>query len=141
MILVSHDRDFLDRVAASVIAGEEDGAWIEYAGGYSDMVAQRGHGVRARPQGQDGSTAETAPKAAKDGKSAAQSASSAKPQQSKRKFPFKDKHALETLPSEMEELQIAIATRHGKISDPDGFAKVTAELEKLEADLEATEER
>ena len=43
VLLVSHDRDFLDRVATSVIVGEGDGRWIEYAGGYSDMVAQRGY--------------------------------------------------------------------------------------------------
>ena len=47
VILVSHDRDFLDRTVTSVIASEGDGRWIEYAGGYSDMVAQRGHGVGA----------------------------------------------------------------------------------------------
>ena len=45
LILVSHDRDFLDRTVTSVIASEGDGRWIEYAGGYSDMVAQRGHGT------------------------------------------------------------------------------------------------
>ena len=42
VILISHDRDFLDRVVTSVIAPEGDGHWIEYAGGYSDMLAQRG---------------------------------------------------------------------------------------------------
>ena len=42
VLLVSHDRDFLDRVVTSVIAAEGDGRWIEYAGGYSDMLAQRG---------------------------------------------------------------------------------------------------
>ncbi len=41
VLLVSHDRDFLDRVVTSVIASEGDGRWIEYAGGYSDMLAQR----------------------------------------------------------------------------------------------------
>ena len=45
ILLVSHDRDFLDRVATSVIVGEGDGRWVEYAGGYSDMVAQRGTGL------------------------------------------------------------------------------------------------
>ena len=45
ILLVSHDRDFLDRVATSVIVGEGDGRWREYAGGYSDMVAQRGYGL------------------------------------------------------------------------------------------------
>ena len=42
VLLVSHDRDFLDRVVTSVIAAEGDGRWIEYAGGYTDMLAQRG---------------------------------------------------------------------------------------------------
>src|SRR5690606_8063669 len=41
VLLVSHDRDFLDRVVTSVIAAEGDGRWVEYAGGYSDMLAQR----------------------------------------------------------------------------------------------------
>ena len=48
VIVVSHDRDFLDRVASSVVMSEGDGKWVEYAGGYSDMVAQRGAGVSAR---------------------------------------------------------------------------------------------
>src|SRR3954454_21648383 len=42
VMLISHDRDFLDRVLTSVIAPEGNGRWIEYAGGYSDMLAQRG---------------------------------------------------------------------------------------------------
>ncbi len=42
VILISHDRDFLDRVVTSVIAPEGDGRWVEYAGGYTDMLAQRG---------------------------------------------------------------------------------------------------
>ena len=45
ILIVSHDRDFLDRVATSVIVGDGDGRWVEYAGGYSDMVAQRGYGL------------------------------------------------------------------------------------------------
>lgn len=49
VIVVSHDRDFLDRVATSVIVSEGDGRWQEYAGGYTDMLAQRGEGVTAKP--------------------------------------------------------------------------------------------
>src|SRR6185437_4923207 len=48
VLLVSHDRDFLDRVVSMLIAYEGDGRWAVYAGGYSDMVAQRGRGVEAR---------------------------------------------------------------------------------------------
>ena len=42
VLLVSHDRDFLDRLVSGVIAPEGDGRWTEYAGGYTDMLAQRG---------------------------------------------------------------------------------------------------
>ena len=42
VLLISHDRDFLDRLVNGVIAPEGNGRWIEYAGGYSDMLAQRG---------------------------------------------------------------------------------------------------
>ena len=42
VLLISHDRDFLDRVVNAVIVPEGNGRWAEYAGGYSDMLAQRG---------------------------------------------------------------------------------------------------
>ena len=42
VLLISHDRDFLDRVVNAVIVPESGGRWIEYAGGYADMLAQRG---------------------------------------------------------------------------------------------------
>ena len=45
ILLVSHDRDFLDRVAGSVLVSEGEGRWIEYAGGYTDMLSQRGFGL------------------------------------------------------------------------------------------------
>ena len=42
VLLVSHDRDFLDRIVTSTLSAEGDGRWVEYAGGYSDMLLQRG---------------------------------------------------------------------------------------------------
>ena len=59
VILISHDRDFLDRVVTSVIAPEGDGRWIEYAGGYTDMLAQRGADLKrearqGRRRGEEG---------------------------------------------------------------------------------------
>src|SRR6202035_187049 len=49
VLLVSHDRDFLDRVVTSAIAAEGGGRWVESAGGYSDMLAQHGPGVARTP--------------------------------------------------------------------------------------------
>ncbi len=48
VLLISHDRDFLDRLVSGVIAPEGDGRWLEYAGGYSDMLAQRGADLARR---------------------------------------------------------------------------------------------
>ncbi len=137
VLLVSHDRDFIDRTATATIAWEGDGDWQVYAGGYTDMVAQRGAGVSARMIGPAGAAqkSDAAPKAAK-------------PRQRSAKLSFKDKHALETLPGEIE----AIASRVGEIeaalADPelfskqaDRFAALTQELGALQSDKDAKEER
>ena len=86
VLLVSHDRDFLDRTVTSVLAAEGDGRWVEYAGGYSDMLAQRG-GVRlpAGPQ-----VEATRP--------AAKTAAPLRAPSSKRKLGFREKHALADAP-------------------------------------------
>jgi ATP-binding cassette subfamily F protein uup len=135
VLLVSHDRDFLDRVVTSVIAAEGPGAWTVYAGGYSDMVAQRGHGVQARE------TASAAPKS-KAEKQAAPATS-----QAKRKLSFKEQHALDTLPTRIAALESEIAGLKRALEEPDLFGRdpgrfndVLTKLEKLQAELAATEE-
>ena len=96
VILISHDRDFLDRVVNLVLAPEGDGRWTEYAGGYSDMLAQRGADLDSRkPQ-----KAKTAP--------AAKPASAAAAPPAKRKLSFNDQHALKTLPKQIATLQARI---------------------------------
>ncbi len=137
VILVSHDRDFLDRTVTSVIAWEGEGRWQEYAGGYSDMAAQRGHGVQAR-------AAEAAAKPA-----AAPKAERAAPPPPKRvRMNAKEQHELKTLPARMEALGKEIATLDAKVADsgfyardPAGFAKATEALAAAQAALAAAEER
>jgi ATP-binding cassette subfamily F protein uup len=133
-ILVSHDRDFLDRTATATIAYEDDGRWQVYAGGYSDMVAQRGEGVKAR---------KAAEKAAKTGEAKAE-----RNQQRTAKMSFKDKHALETLPGEIEQIEARMAEIETALADPDLFAKdgakfnaLSKELAQLTDDKDAKEER
>ena len=135
VLLVSHDRDFLDRVVTSVIAAEDDGQWTVYAGGYSDMVAQRGHGVLARAVDAPVSK----PKAAKIAQAPAV--------QSKRKLSFKEQHALETLPARIAKLESEIAALKRELEAPDLFGSnpgrfndVLSKLDKLQTELAATEE-
>ena len=137
VVVVSHDRDFLDRVATSVIMAEGDGRWTEYAGGYSDMVAQRGAGVAAR----------VVEKARTD-KPRAETKPVASPPAAKRKLSFKEKHALETLPKEIEKLDAEIATLNAALAapdlysrDPNGFAAKSKALEAALARKAAAEEQ
>jgi len=136
VLLVSHDRDFLDRVATTVVAYEGDGRWQLYAGGYSDMVAQRGHGVMAL-----GGPVRPAAKAEK-----AEATVPAERAQAKRKFSFKQKHALESLPGRMDKLRKDIAAGNKKLADPNfyardpkGFEATSASVHAAEAELEAAE--
>ena len=134
ILLVSHDRDFLDRVATSVIVSEGEGRWREYAGGYSDMVAQRGYGLSGPP----------APEAPKQEKAAPREAAR---QPSKRKMSFKEKRALETLPGRIEALRAEIAALeraladvdlHGR--DPAAFERATHTYADKRAELERAED-
>ncbi len=128
VILVSHDRDFLDRIVTSTLFAEGDGKWIEYAGGYSDMVAQRGTGVEARK-----ATAKTKP--------VKESHSSKEEELKQRKaLTFKDKHLLETLPIKMEEIQGKIDRLRKRLEDPDLFTKDPETFNKAAKALEAQEE-
>jgi ATP-binding cassette subfamily F protein uup len=114
VIVVSHDRDFLDRVATSVIVAEGDGTWTEYPGGYSDMVTQRGHGVVAPTSG--GKT--------KGGRQAAlPQTTQASGTTAKQKLSFKQKHALEQLPKEMAKLEAEIVKLNATLADPGLYAK------------------
>jgi len=135
ILLVSHDRDFLDRVVTSVLMSEGQGRWLEYAGGYSDMVFQRGAGVSA------------APVRAVEKRKAEKSSSGDRKTPSKARLNFKEKHALETLPARME----ALCRDMGKLRallddpglyarDPAKFAKASEAYSKAESELSVAEE-
>ncbi|MDK9695709.1 MAG: ATP-binding cassette domain-containing protein [Siculibacillus sp.] len=112
VLVVSHDRDFLDRVCSSVVMSEGAGRWVEYAGGYSDMIAQRGAGVAARKVEKP----EAGPRPEK-------SAAPVRDEPKKRRLSFKEKHALETLPGKIETLQKDLGELHEMLADPDLYAR------------------
>jgi ATP-binding cassette subfamily F protein uup len=135
ILLVSHDRDFLDRVAGSVLVSEGEGRWIEYAGGYTDMLSQRGFAlsptVKAKPveKKQEKTEAPLRPEA-------------------KRRLSFKEKYALETLPATMEKLRTTAQKLHVILDDhalyerdPKRFNDASALLAKTEAELAAAEDQ
>jgi len=126
VILVSHDRDFLDRTVTSTIAPEGNGKWIEYAGGYADMLAQRGSKQFERRAARPAETA--APDTPGNPAPAAR--------QSSKKLSYKQKFALETLPKRMEEASTRIASFEAKLADPALFAKDPKAFEKTAAELD-----
>lgn len=140
VILVSHDRDFLDRTVTSLLAPANpetpDGRWIAFAGGYSDMLAQRGGEARDKK-----AQADKQARAA----SAAPKAQAVKPDGA-RKLSFKQKFALDTLPGRIAGTQVKLDAIEAKMADPalfaknpDGFAEQARLHEALKAELEAME--
>ncbi|MGY2805521.1 ABC-F family ATP-binding cassette domain-containing protein [Bradyrhizobium sp. USDA 4506] len=137
VILISHDRDFLDRVVTSVIVPEGQGRWIEYAGGYSDMLAQRGADVKRETV-----KAEAATEEKKEAKAAAPEAAP------RRRLSFNEKHALETLPKTIDKLHNEIAKQQKLLDDPDLYTKdrktfdaASAAIAKAQQELAAAEDR
>jgi ABC transport system ATP-binding/permease protein len=130
LLLISHDRAFLENLVSSVVATDPEtpGRWIRYAGGYDDMVAQRGsapglEGARAKP------------------KTAKSSAPAEKPKPAaKAKLSYKEQFALDKLPAEIEKLQAEIAALKAKLEDPNLFARDAALFDKTAKALSAAEE-
>ena len=137
VILVSHDRDFLDRTVTSIIAPQGEGRWVEYAGGYSDMLAQRG-GEKLDDRAPRQKKGEQ-PKKHADGPAAKNEPA--------KKLSYKQKFALENLPKRMSEAEAKVVALEGRMADPSfygrdpwGFQTVAAELDALRSDLAAMEE-
>lgn len=132
VLLVSHDRDFLDRVAATTIAMEGDGKATVYAGGWTDYLSQRGQDDFAASVVENKKP--PASKARQD-KSAPAGLS------------FTEKHRLEALPAEIGKLEAEIAKLEGLLADADlfnrepiKFKKATEALVQRQEKLAASEE-
>ncbi len=132
VLLVSHDRDFLDRLVTSTIALEGDGTAIEYAGGYSDYLLQRGprETLAAAPPTRREKVAATPREAAP----------------AKQRLGYKRERALAELPKKMDALHAEMAALGEALADPalytrdpKGFAAKTARLGAAQAELDAAE--
>jgi len=128
VLLVSHDRDFLDRVVTATLASEGDGRWIAYAGGYSDMIAQRG-GETPEP------AKPTKPKAPEK-----KAVAPAAPKASRPGLTFKEKHTLEKLPARLDALQAEIDRQKAVLADAGLYARDPRRFETAAAALRKAEE-
>ena len=131
VLLVSHDRDFIDRIASTTLVFEGEGRVTAYAGGWTDYLAQR-------PQ--TDSRIEKAVTSAAQGKPKPKAAA-------KSGLSFTESHRLEALPAEIARLEAEIAKLGGLLSDPDLFSrepvkfrKATEALAQRQAALESAEE-
>ena len=132
VLLVSHDRDFLDRVAATTVAMEGDGKATVYAGGWSDYQSQRTPVIASEDR--------AAPKKPKEKQDTA-------PKPKEAGLSYTEKHRLEKLPAIIERLEAEIAKLEEFMSNPDlyvkeplKFQKATEALVERQAALAAAED-
>ncbi|MCT4577349.1 ABC-F family ATP-binding cassette domain-containing protein [Donghicola sp.] len=130
VLLVSHDRDFLDRVSATTIAMEGNGKATVYAGGWSDYQTQKA--LTAKEE------AKAAPKAEKP---AAAPNPAAAPKPTKDGLSNSEKHRLDALPAEMERLEAEIAKLEEFLADPELFTKEPLKFKKATEALVERQEK
>ena len=125
VLLVSHDRDFIDRVASTTIAMEGDGRATVYAGGWSDYQHQKSLSAQEARQP---SQKETPKEAAKEAPTETK-----KPEKSR--LSFTEKHRLEALPALIEKLEAEIGKLSELLSDADLFTREPVKFQKATAML------
>jgi len=137
ILLVSHDRDFLDRVVTSSIVLEGDGSITEYAGGYSDYITQKKLSAKDMVQSEAYEKTKVVKLAPTSGvkKKAA-------------KLSYKDQRALDSLPGEVEALTMQITQMEAELSEPtlysknpEKFTELTNNIDASRAELEEKEMR
>ncbi|NBR03840.1 MAG: ATP-binding cassette domain-containing protein [Alphaproteobacteria bacterium] len=154
ILIVSHDRDFLDRTVTSLLAFEGGTKVSAHAGGYSEYLERRTAAIArraARESGMDGGRGNRKANGKSggkgDGKGGGKTAQKPSGNRTAR-LSFKDRHALDTLPGEIAALEAEIAELEARLadpafftSDPDGFAAAADRLAAAREDKEAKETR
>ena len=137
ILIVSHDRDFLDKVCTSLLYMKGDGTITEYVGTYSDLLA--GEKEKARQIAAKKTPVKKVVKTVDTTETVQVPAP-------KKKLSFKEQHLLKTLPAEIEKLQTRVANLEVKLNDPtfyaknpDEFNKTTIELTNIKEQLETAE--
>lgn len=143
VLLVSHDRDFLDRVVTAVVVAEGDGKWVVYAGGYSDMITQR-----AQKDGPEPKTTVSTNKSSGKGPVSPKLKNTRQSSSNNSGLTFTDKHLLETLPVKIEALQKCVDEYNATLAieglyerDPEAFSMATDKLTEAATALAEAEDQ
>ncbi|NIC38337.1 ATP-binding cassette domain-containing protein [Halomonas desiderata] len=146
LLLVSHDRAFMDNVVTGVLAFEGDGVVREYVGGYSDWVRQGGKLPPAPWEGAARQQVEPTAKAVE--KAPASPAPSAPPAKKPAKLSYKLQRELDALPAEIERLEAEVAEYEARVGDPAFYqqeagvvSEVLQAMSDKQAELDAAMER
>ena len=152
VLLVSHDRDFLDRVVTSVLVAAGDGRWLDYAGGFSDMLAQggpdlRGPALRASVVGEPALGVAAGSPADRGAARVRPAPAAPPPPASRSRLSFKQQYALQHLPERIRTLEAEIVGLGARLEDPDlyardpkAFSAATSRLADAQAELSAAED-
>jgi ATP-binding cassette subfamily F protein uup len=142
VLIVSHDRDFLDRTVTITLGLDGSGRVDIVAGGYEDWVRKRYEAHLPRPSGNG-----VSPKATGDGASSTAPTPAPSPK-GRGKLSYKDQRDYDRLPGEIERLQAEIAADEAALHDPDlytrdpnSFAQLTERIARNRAEIEAMELR
>lgn len=131
LIVVSHDRDFLDNVVTGTLVFEGEGRINEYVGGYSDWMAEKEKAAKASLEGTGGS-----PVRSDDGRPGRTSLpATSKP----KKLTNKERAELEALPARIEALETEQAELVAKLGDPDFYKNEAAKFAAVKARLDEVE--
>jgi ATP-binding cassette subfamily F protein uup len=125
LLVVSHDREFLDNVVTSTVVFESDGKAREYVGGYSDWV-RHGHALAAT---ENIAIAEAKKKATAERRK----------NRNKVKLSYKDQRELEQLPEQIEALESSVAALQSEIAAPEFYAQENDAVQKTLQDLRDAE--
>jgi ATP-binding cassette subfamily F protein uup len=128
VLLISHDRVFLDRVVNAVVVPEGNGRWVEYAGGYSDMLTQRGADIAPVRTARTAAEPERSERAPRE------------PRATKRRLSFHEKHALDTLPGTIATLQAKLRDLHTRLDDPGLYARDRKAFDETSAAIATAEQ-
>jgi ATP-binding cassette subfamily F protein uup len=127
LLLVSHDRAFVDAIATQTLVSEGDGRWREYVGGYSDWIAQRPAAAAASSAASGSASAPTATAA-----DASWTTAPAARERQRIKLSYKEQRALESLPAQIEALEAEHAALHAAMAGAD-YHQASAEQMRADA--------